>query len=171
MFTVLEMSNTTRPKAEPKYVTYDYFQQQLKSIDNASKQYTRNYINNTVSSIQSNVVNYSAISNQSKSLSDGVRTIDFDSITQSIQFRTNINQTTTPIKIHPSTNTINNISKINFNDKSTITGITSDSSNTDPTKAISANILTDLNSRFTTLEDKTQYQSASNNTLRVPKYR
>ena len=163
MFTVLEMSKTSRPKAEPKYVTYDYFQQQLKSIDNATKQYTRNYINNTVSSIQSNVVNYSAISNQSKSLTDGVRTIDFDSITQSIQFRTNINQTTTPIKIHPITNTINNVSKINFNDNSTITGITSDSSNTDPTKAISANILTDLNSRFTTLEDKTQNQTATEN--------
>ena len=163
MFTVLEMSKTSRPKAEPKYVTYDYFQQQLKSIDNATKQYTRNYINNTVSAIQSNVVNYSAISNQSKSLTDGVRTIDFDSITQSIQFRTNINQTTTPIKIHPITNTINNVSKINFNDNSTITGITSDSSNTDPTKAISANILTDLNSRFTTLEDKTQNQTATEN--------
>ena len=163
MFTVLEMSNTTRPKAEPKYVTYDYFQQQLKSIDNATKQYTRNYINNTVSAIQSNVVNYSALSNQSKSLTDGVRTIDFDSITQSIQFRTNINQTTTPIKIHPITNTINNVSKINFNDTSTITGITSDSSNTDPTKAISANILTDLNSRFTALETKTQNQTASEN--------
>ena len=163
MFTVLEMSKTSRPKAEPKYVTYDYFQQQLKSIDNATKQYTRNYINNTVSAIQSNVVNYSALSNQSKSLTDGVRTIDFDSITQSIQFRTNINQTTTPIKIHPITNTINNVSKINFNDNSTITGITSDSSNTDPTKAISANILTDLNSRFTTLEDKTQNQTATEN--------
>ena len=163
MFTVLEMSNTTRPKAEPKYVTYDYFQQQLKSIDNATKQYTRNYINNTVSAIQSNVVNYSALSNQSKSLTDGVRTIDFDPITQSIQFRTNINQTTTPIKIHPITNTINNVSKINFNDNSTITGITSDSSNTDPTKAISANILTDLNSRFTALETKTQNQTATGN--------
>ena len=111
MFTVLEMSKTPRPKAEPKYVTYDYFQQQLKSIDNAAKQYTRNYINNTVSAIQSNVVNYSALSNQSKSLTDGVRTIDFDSITQSIQFRTNINQTNTPIKIHPTTNTINNRAK------------------------------------------------------------
>ena len=163
MFTVLEMSNTTRPKAEPKYVTYDYFQQQLKSIDNATKQYTRTYINNTVSAIQSNVVNYSALSNQSKSLTDGVRTIDFDSITQSIQFRTNINQTTTPIKIHPITNTINNVSKINFNDNSTITGITSDSSNTDPTKAISANILTGLNSRFTALETKTQNQTATEN--------
>ena len=163
MFTVLEMSNTSRPKAEPKYVTYDYFQQQLKSIDNAAKQYTRNYINNTVSAIQSNVVNYSALSNQSKSLTDGVRTIDFDSITQSIQFRTNINQTTTPIKIHPITNTINNVSKINFNDASTITGITSDSSNTDPTKAISANILTGINSRFTALEDKTQNQTATKN--------
>ena len=163
MFTVLEMSNTTRPKAEPKYVTYDYFQQQLKSIDNATKQYTRNYINNTVSAIQSNVVNYSALSNQSKSLTDGVRTIDFDSITQSIQFRTNINQTTTPIKIHPITNTINNVSKINFNDTSTITGITSDSSNTDPTKAISANILTGINSRFKALEDKTQNQTATAN--------
>ena len=163
MFTVLEMSNTSRPKAEPKYVTYDYFQQQLKSIDNAAKQYTRNYINNTVASIQSNVVNYSALSNQSKSLTDGVRTIDFDSITQSIQFRTNINQTTNPIKIHPITNTINNVSKINFNDTSTITGITSDSSNTDPTKAISANILTGINSRFTALETKTQNQTATEN--------
>ena len=163
MFTVLEMSNTTRPKAEPKYVTYDYFQQQLKSIDNATKQYTRNYINNTVSAIQSNVVNYSALSNQSKSLTDGVRTIDFDSITQSIQFRTNINQTTTPIKIHPITNTINNVSQINFNDSSTITGITSDSSNTDPTKAISANILTGINSRFAALETKTQNQTSTKN--------
>ena len=109
------------------------------------------------------VVNYSAIANKAKSLSDGIRSIDFDRINDSITFNSSLVHNRPKIHIKPSNNSVNNVSEMNFNDNSTLTGITSDSSNTDPTKALSANILTDLNSRFKALEDKTQNQTASAN--------
>ena len=109
------------------------------------------------------VVNYSAIANKAKSLSDGIRSIDFDRINDSIVFNSSLVHNRPKIHIKPSNNSVNNVSEINFNDNSTLTGITSDSSNTDPTKALSANILTDLNSRFKVLEDKTQNQTATAN--------
>ena len=109
------------------------------------------------------VVNYSAIANKAKSLSDGIRSIDFDRINDSIVFNSSLVHNRPKIHVKPSNNSVNNVSELNFNDNSTLTGITSDSSNTDPTKALSANILTDLNSRFKALEDKTQNQTASAN--------
>ena len=109
------------------------------------------------------VVNYSAIANKAKQLSDNVRTVAFDQINDSITFKSSLIHDKPPVSIKPSDNSINNVSSINCTDGSTITGITSDSSNTDPTKAISANILTDLNTRFTALESKTQNQTATEN--------
>lgn len=113
--------------------------------------------------VNKEVVNYSAIANKAKSLSDGIRSIDFDRINDSITFNSSLVHNRPKIHIKPSNNSINNVSEMNFNDNSSITGITSDSSNTDPTKAISANILTDLNSRFEALETKTQNQTATQN--------
>ncbi len=109
------------------------------------------------------VVNYSAIANKAKQLSDNVRTVAFDQVNDSITFKSSLIHDKPPVSIKPSDNSINNVSSINCTDGSTITGITSDSSNTDPTKAISANILTDLNTRFTALESKTQNQTATEN--------
>lgn len=113
--------------------------------------------------VNKEVVNYSAIANKAKSLSDGIRSIDFDRINDSITFNSSLVHNRPKINVKPSNNSINNVSEMNFNDNSTLTGITSDSSNTDPTKAISANILTDLNTRFTALESKTQNQTATEN--------
>ena len=113
--------------------------------------------------VNKEVVNFSAIANKAKSLSDGIRSIDFDRINDSITFNSSLVHNRPKIHVKPSNNSVNNVSEINFNDNSTLTGITSDSSNTDPTKALSANILTDLNSRFKVLEDKTQNQTATEN--------
>ncbi len=109
------------------------------------------------------VVNYSAIANKAKQLSDNIRTVAFDQVNDSITFKSSLIHDKPPVSIKPSDNSINNVSSINCTDGSTITGITSDSTNTDPTKAISANILTDLNTRFTALESKTQNQTATEN--------
>lgn len=109
------------------------------------------------------VVNYSAIANKAKQLSDNIRTVAFDQVNDSITFKSSLIHDKPPVSIKPSDNSINNVSSINCTDGSTITGITSDSSNTDPTKAISANILTDLNTRFKALESKTQNQTATEN--------
>ena len=109
------------------------------------------------------VVNYSAIANKAKQLSDNIRTVAFDQVNDSITFKSSLIHDKPPVSIKPSDNSINNVSSINYTDGSTITGITSDSLNTDPTKAISANILTDLNTRFTALESKTQNQTATEN--------
>ena len=109
------------------------------------------------------VVNYSAIANKAKSLSDGIRSIDFDRINDSIVFNSSLVHNRPKIHVKPSNNSINNVSEMNFNDNSTLTGITSDSSNTDPTKAISSAIMIDVNNRIEKLETKTQNQSATEN--------
>ena len=109
------------------------------------------------------VVNYSAIANKAKSLSDGIRSIDFDRINDSIVFNSSLVHNRPKIHVKPSNNSINNVSEMNFNDNSTLTGITSDSSNTDPTKAISSAIMIDVNNRIEKLETKTQNQSATAN--------
>ena len=109
------------------------------------------------------VVNYSAIANKAKSLSDGIRSIDFDRINDSITFNSSLVHNRPKIQIKPSNNSINNVSETNFNDNSTLTGITSDSSNTDPTKAISTAIMIDVNNRIENLESKTQNQTATAN--------
>lgn len=113
--------------------------------------------------VNKEVVNYSAIANKAKSLSDGIRSIDFDRINDSITFNSSLIHNRPKIHIKPSNNSINNVSEINFNDNSTLTGITSDSSNTDPTKAISSAIMIDVNNRIENLESKTQNQSATQN--------
>ena len=113
--------------------------------------------------VNKEVVNYSAIANKAKSLSDGIRSIDFDSINDSIVFNSALFTNRPKIHVKPSNNSVNNVSKINFNDTSTITGITSDSSNTDPTKAISTAIILDINDRIEKLETKTQNQTATKN--------
>ena len=110
------------------------------------------------------VVNYSAIANKAKSLSDGIRSIDFDRINDSITFNSSLVHNRTKVHVKPSNNSINNVSELNFNDNSTLTGITSDSSNTDPTKAISSAIMIDVNNRIEKLETKTQNQTATENT-------
>ncbi len=109
------------------------------------------------------VVNYSAIANKAKQLSDNVRTVAFDQVNDSITFKSSLIHDKPPVSIKPSDNSINNVSSINCTDGSTITGITSDSSNTDPTKAISSLIINDLNERIENLEDKTQNQTATEN--------
>ena len=113
--------------------------------------------------VNKEVVNYSAIANKAKSLSDGIRSIDFDRINDSITFNSALVHNRPVIQIKPSNNSINNVSEMNFNDNSTLTGITSDSSNTDPTKAISSAIMIDVNNRIENLETKTQNQSATAN--------
>lgn len=113
--------------------------------------------------VNKEVVNYSAIANKAKSLSDGIRSIDFDRINDSIVFNSSLVHNRPKIHIKPSNNSINNVSEMNFNDNSTLTGITSDSSNTDPTKAISSAIMIDVNNRIEKLETKTQNQSATQN--------
>ena len=113
--------------------------------------------------VNKEVVNYSAIANKAKSLSDGIRSIDFDRINDSIVFNSSLVHNRPKIHIKPSNNSINNVSEMNFNDNSTLTGITSDSSNTDPTKAISSAIMIDVNNRIEKLESKTQNQSATQN--------
>lgn len=100
------------------------------------------------------VVNYSAIANKAKQLSDNVRTVAFDQVNDSITFKSSLIHDKPPVSIKPSDNSINNVSSINCTDGSTITGITSDSSNTDPTKAISSLIINDLNERIESLESK-----------------
>ena len=109
------------------------------------------------------VVNYSAIANKAKSLSDGIRSIDFDRINDSIVFNSSLVHNRPKIHIKPSNNSVNNVSELNFNDNSTLTGITSDSSNTDPTKAISSMVMIDVNNRIEKLETKTQNQTATAN--------
>ena len=109
------------------------------------------------------VVNYSAIANKAKSLSDGIRSIDFDRINDSIVFNSSLVHNRPKIHVKPSNNSVNNVSEINFNDNSTLTGITSDSSNTDPTKAISSMVMIDVNNRIEQLESKTQNQTATAN--------
>lgn len=113
--------------------------------------------------VNKEVVNYSAIANKAKSLSDGIRSIDFDRINDSITFNSSLVHNRPKIHVKPSNNSINNVSELNFNDNSTLTGITSDSSNTDPTKAISSAIMIDVNNRIEKLETKTQNQSATQN--------
>ena len=113
--------------------------------------------------VNKEVVNYSAIANKAKSLSDGIRSIDFDRINDSIVFNSALVHNRPKIHVKPSNNSINNVSEMNFNDNSTLTGITSDSSNTDPTKAISTAIMIDVNDRIEKLETKTQNQSATEN--------
>ena len=109
------------------------------------------------------VVNYSAIANKAKSLSDGIRSIDFDRINDSIVFNSSLVHNRPKIHVKPSNNSVNNVSELNFNDNSTLTGITSDSSNTDPTKAISSMVMIDVNNRIEQLESKTQNQTATAN--------
>ena len=109
------------------------------------------------------VVNYSAIANKAKSLSDGIRSIDFDRINDSIVFNSSLVHNRPKIHVKPSNNSVNNVSELNFNDNSTLTGITSDSSNTDPTKAISSMVMIDVNNRIEKLETKTQNQTATAN--------
>ena len=109
------------------------------------------------------VVNYSAIANKAKQLSDNIRTVAFDQVNDSITFKSSLIHDKPPVSIKPSDNSINNVSSINCTDGSTITGITSDSTNTDPTKAISSLIINDLNERIESLEDKTQNQTATAN--------
>ena len=109
------------------------------------------------------VVNYSAIANKAKQLSDNIRTVAFDQVNDSITFKSSLIHDKPPVSIKPSDNSINNVSSINCTDGSTITGITSDSSNTDPTKAISAAIMIDVNNRIESLETKTQNQTATAN--------
>ncbi len=109
------------------------------------------------------VVNYSAIANKAKQLSDNVRTVAFDQVNDSITFKSSLIHDKPPVSIKPSDNSINNVSSINCTDGSTITGITSDSSNTDPTKAISTAIMIDVNNRIEKLESKTQNQTATAN--------
>ena len=113
--------------------------------------------------VNKEVVNYSAIANKAKSLSDGIRSIDFDRINDSITFNSSLVHNRPKIQVKPSNNSVNNVSEMNFNDNSTLTGITSDSSNTDPTKAISSAIMIDVNNRIEKLETKTQNQSATEN--------
>ncbi len=113
--------------------------------------------------VNKEVVNYSAIANKAKSLSDGIRSIDFDRINDSITFNSSLVHNRPKVHIKPSNNSVNNVSEMNFNDNSTLTGITSDSSNTDPTKAISTAIMIDVNNRIEKLETKTQNQSATAN--------
>ena len=113
--------------------------------------------------VNKEVVNYSAIANKAKSLSDGIRSIDFDRINDSIVFNSSLVHNRPKIQVKPSNNSINNVSEMNFNDNSTLTGITSDSSNTDPTKAISTAIMIDVNDRIEKLETKTQNQTATKN--------
>ena len=74
------------------------------------------------------VVNYSAIANKAKQLSDNVRTVAFDQVNDSITFKSSLIHDKPPVSIKPSDNSINNVSSINYTDGSTITGITSDSS-------------------------------------------
>ena len=113
--------------------------------------------------VNKEVVNYSAIANKAKSLSDGIRSIDFDRINDSIVFNSALVHNRPKIHVKPSNNSVNNVSELHFNDNSTLTGITSDSSNTDPTKAISSAIMIDVNNRIEKLETKTQNQSATEN--------
>ena len=65
--------------------------------------------------VNKEVVNYSAIANKAKSLSDGIRSIDFDRINDSITFNSSLVHNRPKINVKPSNNSVNNVSEMNFN--------------------------------------------------------
>ena len=60
------------------------------------------------------VVNYSAIANKAKQLSDNIRTVAFDQVNDSITFKSSLIHDKPPVSIKPSDNSINNVSSINL---------------------------------------------------------
>lgn len=121
-------------KVKDEFMTRKQVQQIVSDLKKQNKQYT----NAVVANQNKDIVNYASAAKQSEFLTDGVRSIKFNFLKKSVDFTTFGNEKSSLVRIVPSTQEIQNVNGIQFNDESTISGITVNMENLDPTKALSA---------------------------------
>ena len=152
-----KLSKETKPNQQNiiEFATNKQLGEAIKSVKEQSKKYT----NSMVMSQNKDIVNYASVAKQTELLTDGVRSVGFNSINKSIVFKSAMMDSSTCLSVKPNERIIDNCNLISFADETSISGLTSDVNSNDPTKAINSVGVKEINDRITSNERNIDIQT------------